>query len=210
MARHLSVASAIDKNKITSSAVWVAILDINIVDPNTRLVTETLYIARNDEPIVFDGQEYLAANFEFDIKQQSGQDPSVTLTAQDQTRYLQTRMEAMAGGVFSTVTLRIVNSERLDQPAELEYDFEVTGSSASNYVVSFTIGAENFLNVAFPRHRQWKGRCAWRFKGYGCGYVGPLTTCDYTLDGANGCTVHFPGAATLPFKGLPGLVRLNI
>jgi phage-related protein len=210
MTRHLSVASAIDKNKLTSAAVWVAILEIQVVDPNTRGVTETLYLARNDEPLIFNGEEYLAANFDFDIQQQSGQDPSVTLTANDQTRYIASRMEAMAGGVFSQVTLRIVNSERLDQPAELEYDFEIVGSSVANYVVSFTLGAENFLNVAFPRHRQWKDRCAWRYKGYGCFYAGGLPSCDYTLDGPNGCAVHFPSQPSLPFKGLPGLVRLNI
>jgi hypothetical protein len=210
MARVLSVASAIDKNKLTSDAVWVALLQIDVVDPNDRTITETLYIARNDEPIIFGGQEYIAANFEFQITQENGKDPDVTLQANDQTRYIQSRMEDMAGGVFSDVTLRIVNSKALDKPPELEHTFEVTASSAANYVVSFTLGAENFLNVAFPRHRQLKDRCVWRYKGYGCGYVGSIPTCDYTRDGPNGCMAHFPGAASIPFRGLPGLVRLNI
>jgi hypothetical protein len=207
MARHLSVASAIDKNKITSGAVWVALLEIRIIDPNSRAVTETLYIARNDESLLFQGQLYQAANFEFQIDQKQGEDPSVSVTAQDQTRYIASRMENMAGGVFSELTLRIVNSERLDHPPEMEHVLQVTASSVKNYVVSFTLGAENPLTVSFPRHRQFKGRCVWRFKGYGCGYTGPVATCDYTLEGANGCVQK---NNQLNFRGLPGLVRLNI
>lgn len=207
MARHLSVESAIDKNRITSSAVWVALLKIEVVDPNTRAVTETLYLARNDEAVLFDGQNYQPANFQINIDQKQGEDPSVSLTAQDHTRHIQSRMEAMAGGVFSEVTLMIVNSERLDQPAELEHTFQVINSSVKNYVVSFTLGAENPLAIAFPKHRQSKERCAWRYKGYGCRYAGAMATCDYTLDGPNGCKAH---GNAINFRGLPGLVRINV
>jgi phage-related protein len=119
-------------------------------------------------------------------------------------------MEAMAGGVFSEVVLLVVNTDRLDQPPELEETFQITNSSAKNYIVTFQLGAENPLSIGFPRRRQFKDRCAWQFKGYGCPYVGSLPTCDYTLDGANGCKKHFPGSTALPFKGLPGLVRMNI
>jgi phage-related protein len=207
MARHLSVESVIDKNRITSSAVWVALLKIDVVDPNTREVVETIHLARNEESILFGGQNYQAANFQIQIDQKQGEDPSVTLTAQDQTRFIQSRMEAMTGGVFSQVTLLIVNSERLDKPAELEHTFEVVNSSTKNYVVSFTLGAENPLAILFPKHRQSKERCAWRYKGYGCGYAGAMPTCDYTLEGPNGCKAH---NNSINFRGLPGLVRINV
>lgn len=210
MARHLSVESVIDKNKVSSATAWVALLKIDVVDPNDRSVVETLHIARNDENVIFNGVIYQAANFDFQVNQRQGETPSVTLTAQDQTRFIQSRMEAMAGGVFSEVTLIVVNTDRLDEPPELEETFAVVGSSTKNYVVTFNLGAENPLSVAFPRRRQFKDRCAWAFKGYGCPYVGPSNSCDYTLNGANGCKAHFPGSRELPFKGLPGLVRLNI
>jgi hypothetical protein len=210
MARHLSVESVIDKNKVSSATAWVALLQVDVIDPNTRLVEETLYIARNDENVVFGDQVYQAANFEFRITQRQGETPSVSLTAQDQTRYIQSRMEAMAGGVFSECRLLVVNTDRLDQAPELEESFQVTSSSTKDYIVTFQLGAENQLSIAFPHRRQSKDRCAWAFKGYGCPYVGPLTTCDYSLEGPNGCSMHFPGSRALPFKGLPGLVRLNI
>lgn len=203
----------IDKNKVSSQTPWVVLIDVAIVDPNTREVVDTLHIARNDENVVFgtdaDGNPlvYQAGNFDFNIQQAQNQEPSVTITAQDQTRYIHSRMEAMAGGVFSNVTMTVVNTDRLDQPPEIQETFEILQASTKEYVVTFQLGSENLLAIQFPKSKQWKDRCAWRYKGYGCRYAGPAPTCDYTLDGANGCIVH---QNALNFKGLPGLVALNI
>jgi phage-related protein len=207
MARALSVESVIDKNKIASAAVWLACLEIQIVNPNTRAVEETVYVVRNDENIVFNGQVYQAANFDFQIEQKQNEAPSVSLTAQDQNQFIASKLEAMAGGMFSAVILRVVNSDRLDQPPEIEETMSVVGSSVKNYIVSMTLGSENPLGIQFPKHRQFRDRCAWRFKGYGCQYTGPVTTCDYTRDGANGCKQK---NNTVNFRGLPGLVKMNI
>lgn len=207
MARHLSVESVIDKNKITSAAVWLACLEIQIVNPNTRAIEQIVYVVRNDENIILNGQVYQAANFDFQIDQKQNEAPSVTLTANDQTRFIQSKLDAMAGGMFSTVILRVVNSERLDQPPEIEEVMAIVSASTKNYIVSLQLGSENPLGIQFPKHRQFRDRCAWRFKGYGCGYTGGLTTCDYTRDGANGCKVH---NNTVNFRGLPGLVKMNI
>lgn len=207
MARHLSVASVIDKNKIASAAVWVALLEIRVVNPNTREVEDIMYIARNDENVIFGNQVYQAANFEFQIEQKQNEAPRVTLTAHDETRYIQTRLDAMAGAVFSEVVLRIVNTDRLDKPAEIEEHLSVVSSSVKNYIVNLELGADNPLGIQFPKHRQFRDRCAWRYKGYGCQYTGSMPTCDYTRDGANGCAKH---NNTINFRGLPGLVKMNI
>lgn len=207
MARHLSVASAIDKNKITSSAVWVVLLEVRIADPNTRAVVDTLYIARNDEDVTYRGQVYSKGNFDLNISEKTGEASSVTLTAQDQAQIISSRMEAMAGGVFSEVIMSVINTEALGDEPEIEQVFQVTTSSTKDYVVSFTLGAENPLAIRFPRHRQFRDRCAWRFKGYGCQYAGAATSCDYTKDGPTGCRAK---GNTINFRGIPGLVKLNI
>lgn len=207
MAANLSVASVLDKNKITSETAWVTLLDIYVTDPNTRQVVETLRIARNDESIIFGGQTYQAGNFEINVDQQQGQAPRVTVTAQDQTRYIEARMEAMAGGVLSEVRMTVVNTARLDQPPELQDTFQIIQSSAKDYVVSFQLGTENRLAIQFPKHTQWQDRCAWRFKGYGCQYAGAETKCDYTKNGPLGCAQK---NNTINFRALPGLVRMNI
>lgn len=207
MANHLSVASVIDKNRITSETAWVVLLDIYVTDPNTRQVVETLHIARNDESIIFDGETYQAANFEINVDQQQGQVPRVTVTAQDQLGYLTARMEGMAGGVQSEVRMTIVNTARLDQPPEMQETFQILQSSSKDAVVSFQLGSENRLAIQFPKHTQWQDRCAWRFKGYGCQYSGSETQCDYTKNGPLGCKQK---NNTINFRALPGLVRMNI
>lgn len=214
MSRHLSVASVIDKNKVSSKTPWVILLEIGITDPNTRAVIETIRIARNTENVIFgklaDGSPriFLAGNFSINIDQRQNEAPSVSITAQDQTRYIEQRMEDTAGGTFSEVTMIVVNTDRLDKPAEIEETFQITSSGAKNYVASFALGSENPLGIQFPKSNQWKDRCAWRFRGYGCGYTGNIPTCDYTKAGPNGCIKHFSGK--LPFRGLPGLVRMNV
>lgn len=213
MSRALSVGSVIDKNKITSEVAWVVLLDVDLIDPNTRAVVETLHIARNDINIIYGEDEsgnpivYQAGNFSIEVDQQQNSEPNVSIVAQDQTGFIESRADALAGGVMSEIQMTVVNSARLDAPPEMQERFQVISSSIKDRVVTFQLGAENPLNVQFPRHRQWKDRCAWRYKGYGCGYNGPLPTCDYTKDGPNGCAAH---NNTLNFRGLPGLVRMNL
>jgi hypothetical protein len=214
MARHLSVATVIEKNKVSSNVAFVILLDIKVVDPNTRAVVETMRIARNTEAVLFgkDAQgnpiSYQPGNFNVNIDQKQTEASTVTITAQDQTGFIQSRMEAMAGGVFSEVVMTVVNTARLDKPPEWQETFQIVDSNVKDFVVTFRLGAENMLNIRFPKHTQYKDRCAWRFKGYGCGYTGGQPTCDYSKDGPNGCKTKFSG--NLPFRGVPGLVAMNL
>ena len=203
----LSVASVIDKNKITSGAVWVTLLEMKLIDPNTRELSQTIRIAQNNEPIVFMGNTYAPANFEISISQRKGEAPSVSMNAKDKTGILIKPIDDMAGGVFSTVVMTIVNTQRLDQPSEIEMNFEVLSTNIKGYDIAIELGAENPLRIQFPRHTQRQDRCAWRYKGYGCGYSGTLATCDYTAAGPNGCGAH---ENLENFRALRGLVRMNI
>jgi len=207
MARHLSVATAIEKNKVMSNTAFVILIEIDIVNPNTRAVEETICIAKNNENIVYNGQVYTAGNFDISLDQREGEESTVTCTARDPTRNIQTRMEAFAGGVLSELTMMIVNTDRLDKPPEISERFKIITSSTKDYVVTFSLGAENPLSVRYPLRMQYRDRCSWRFKGYGCGYAGADATCTYMLDGANGCRSK---GNNLNFGGLPGLRILNL
>ena len=207
MARHLSAASAIDRSRLSSSTAWLILLKLEIADPNTRQTVETVHLVANDEDITFDGNLYTAANFVINIDQGQNQAPSVTLVAQDQTGMIERKIEDYAGGVMSQVVMMVVNSDRLEHEPEIENTFDVVSSSAKDGVVSVELGAENPLTIQFPKHTQMKDRCSWRYKGYGCEYAGPMGSCDYTLDGPNGCRAH---DNVERFRGLPGLVRMNI
>jgi phage-related protein len=199
----LSVATAIEKAKIASTVPFLMALDIRVYDPGAPdTLIETLRVVNNAVPITWMGATYSAASFDLQLKSETGTQSQVSLVIKDVTRAIQARMQVYGGGIGFKVTVTVLNSGRLDQPAEAQESFEVVGASASDYVTTFNLGAENALAKNFPRRMQTRDFCQWRYKSAECGYSGPLTTCDLTLKGANGCKQH---QNTIFFGGFPGL-----
>lgn len=186
MARHLTVASAIDKNKIASENAWLILCTIEVRDEFGAPV-ETLRIVRNNEDIVYQGNTYTAAEFSIDFENAANEEPSMKFSAVDPTGAIRDRMEDYGGGVGFGVTLTVVNTGNLDAPAEIEEEFDVLSASAPGINLTWTLGSENPLKYQFPLRRQYRDRCPWVFKGPRCGYVGSDEACDFTLNGANGC-----------------------
>jgi len=205
--RHISVETAIEKNKVVSATPIIILMEINLTNPNTRVVDEVIRIARNDENITFNGELYLAGNFNVSVNNKKGEQASIDLTASDPTGFIRSKMDAYAGGVVSTVQLMTVNADRLDKPEELSEKFSVISSSVKDVDLTFRLGVANALAFSFPRNRQFRDRCSWRFKGYGCQYAGPDSTCSYTFDGPNGCLAK---GNQKNYGGLRGLVPLNV
>jgi phage-related protein len=202
MATSLSIASVIEKNRLSSDVPWLIALDIDVIDPATLAVVETLHLVRNTEAIVFNGFTYTPANFDIELKTETGTQTTVSLSINDYTQAIQKRMQDYRGGVGFRVAIMVVNSGALTQPPEIVEHFEVVGASSGNYACSFTLGAENNLAKAFPRRRQMRDYCQWRYKSTECGYTGPLPTCDLSLQGANGCGAH---SNVIRFGAYPGL-----
>lgn len=203
MSAHLSVATMIEKSKISSDVAFVALLEIEIRDSATGGVIDTLYVANNPEPIEYMGRTYEAGAFDLSVKHRAGTLPDINLTVQDHTRTIQAYMQAHQGGVGSLVRFLFVNTGNLAQPPEIEETMDILSSSSNgDYQAVFRIGAENPLMRRFPRRRQHKDFCAWRYKGVECGYAGPLASCDFTLQGPNGCAAH---ANSERFGGFPGI-----
>jgi phage-related protein len=191
MSENLSVASVIEKNRLSSDVPFLVLLDVEVVDPATGYTVEFIRIANNTEAVTFNGYAYQPASFDIELKSESGTQQSVTLSINDQSRAIQARMQAYGGGVGFAATIYVVNAGNLAAGAEIVEYFEVTGASASNYVAKFTLGAENSLTKTFPRRKQTRDFCQWRYKESGtCGYTGDMPTCDLTLEGANG---GYPG-----------------
>lgn len=203
-AKHLNISTIVDKNKIASDKVFLVLIEVGVLDSEGTLV-ETLRFCKNSENITYNSQTYQAANFTLSMSNEVDREPSITLTAQDQTRTLGQYVEAYDGLVKSTVKLLIVNSGSLSAPAEFEEDFIITSASIQDYVVSIELGVESAVAQRFPPYRQFKDRCAWKYKGQRCKYAGGLATCDYTLNGANGCVAH---DNAINFGGFPGIVEL--
>lgn len=207
MSKNLSVASIIEKNRLSSDVPYLVLLDIDVVNPDTGAAIETMRIVRNTEAITYRGQPYQPANFDIELKQEAGTQQSVRLSIRDYSQAVQGRMEAYGGGVGFKVTVMVVNGGALDMPPDVSEFFEVISAEAANYVCQFTLGAENALTRTFPRRRQTRDFCQWRYKGPECGYTGALPSCDLTLRGPNGCNAH---GNTVRFGAFPGIQNRDV
>lgn len=168
---NISIVTALEKNRIDSDIPFLVLLDIDVVDPQTGSVIETLHVVRNNEDVVHQGVNYTASIFDITFSQESGSMPSVNMAFTDYTGALMQRMEAYGGGVGFNVTMAIVNAELLDEPPEVVEYFEVLAASASEYRAEFTLGGENESLRMFPPRRQTRDFCQHRYKDpYSCRY----------------------------------------
>lgn len=202
MANNFTIASVIDKNKISSENVWLILLDITIRDGVGNFV-ETLRVVKNNENYIHKGNTYTAANFNISHDKNKNSESSFSISIQDVSGVIIRKLDLYEGGTTSSVTFKVVNTGDPSDNPEIEESYDVLSASANGFNVSFKLGMPNPLKSAFPVRKQRKNRCAWRYKGTKCGYTGGLATCDYTLDGANGCIAH---NNTQRFGGFPGLV----
>jgi len=191
MSKSLSVASVIEKNKLASGTPFLAALDIEVVNPSTGVVAEVLHLVRNSEDIVFNGVTYTAMPFDIELKEEGGAQQQLNLRIKDITRAIQTRMQEYGGGIGFNVTFLVIRGDALNEAPEIMEFFQVVGASAAEYEANFQLGAENAVALTFPRRRQTKDFCQWRYKDpETCKYAGGMATCDLTLNGVNGCEAH--------------------
>lgn len=199
----LSVASVLEKNRLDSDVPLLVAVDIEVVNPTTGSYVETIRLVRNSEQIVFNGNPYQPAIFDISFGAEASSQPAVQMSINDFTGAVQARMEEYGGGVGFGVTMYVVNVGALAQGPEIQEVFEVTGASAKEFRCSFQLGADNETMKTFPRRRQTKDYCQWRFRDAGtCGYTGADLTCDLTLQGPNGCATK---SNTIRFGAYPGL-----
>ncbi|MFT4064269.1 hypothetical protein [Paraburkholderia sp.] len=204
MPAKISVASVIEKNRLSSDVAYLAMLEIDVPDPATGTILETLRYVNNTENVVRNGNTYEAVQFSLDVKAELGAMPSVSLSFYDYAQHVLSKMKDNQGGVGFKVTITVVSATNLDGDPEVAEYFEVTDASAANYVVQFTLGAENALTRQFPRRIQRRDFCQWIYRDANtCRYSGSINGCDHTLDGPNGCRAH---QNTENFGGCPNLV----
>ncbi len=203
MSKNVSLATVLEKNKLSSDVPLLALLDVEVINPATGVVVITLHIVNNPESVTYNSVTYEPGGFDFELKNESGRQSEVSLVINDFTQAVQNYMQEYGGGVGSNVTLTIIRGDQTTGAPEIVEYFQVVAASAQDYVCNFQLGAENALMKTFPRRRQHRDFCQWRYKSAQCGYVGAIATCDLTLQGSNGCRVH---ANTVNFGAFPGLL----
>jgi lambda family phage minor tail protein L len=196
----LSLASALQKHQVAGTAPWFVLLDIY---PNKDDLSVVLRVARNTDDVIWQGNTYVAFNFDIQsIEENSnGQLPNVTIQVSNVNRAVQGQLEPYSGGIGAKVVLTVVQSSDLDGDPVQQFTWTILEANATDQWVTFTLGAPNPLRRAFPNGQYVKGHCMWRYNtpalqavadpvGSQCGYLGALPTCDLTLDGPNGCRFH--------------------
>ncbi|WP_028449703.1 hypothetical protein [Chitinibacter tainanensis] len=192
---------------VASTSPFLLLLEVGIVDPTTYQLVETMRLVSNDEDIAYRGNVYVAADFDLGLKHVANGLPEITLNIIDTSRAVQGRMQSYGGGVGFPVTVMIINAGDLNSPPDQQEFFEIIGASSKDYVATFTLGAENPLTMRFPRRLQRKDYCSWRYKSADCGYTGSMPSCDYTLQGPNGCAAH---GNSINFGGCPGIIGTGV
>ena len=212
----LSANLILQKNKMETASAWIPLLEITLTDGTV------LRFARNFEDITFEGELFLAFNFELDSTSQSnkGEMPTVTLKVSNITRYIHPYLEALGGAVGSIVKIMVVNTELLTEDYSGQtLTLTVLDTTADTTWITFRLGGPNLLNRRFPLERFLALGGNVRFNdvldlaGHECGYIGSDIEA-VTLVGTNPVDVEVTGhpfvsGSTVRFAGVVGTTELN-
>jgi len=201
---NLSVAGMLEKSQLASDGVWLLLVEVAIPDSE-----EPLRLVRNSENIVWNGYTWTAFNFKLGeiTEDNKGKPQAVPLQVSNITQIVQAYVEENNGLTGTTVTLRVVHSQHLDNMLpEVEEIFTVQSTTCDSKWVIFYLGSDISTQLRFPFRRVLKNFCAWRdqYKGIECGYDGALTACDGTLQSCRvrGNSVRYGGEPSIPEGGL--------
>lgn len=213
MTREISQNFATRKNELHSDYAWLELWDVQLND------TEAIYIVNHSTSVTFNSKTYQP----FPIgrlersEDSEGTIPELSITVTNVDRVITEYLEA--GDLLNrTVNMWLVNSNHLSTSHALFYTYKIQNATMNEESVTFILGQRNLLLHTFPKNRFIRTRCRWVFSNDGsteCGYLGSLTTCDYTLSGANGCEVHGDDEVTngrqrlhpQRFGGFPSIVK---
>ena len=204
---NLSVAGMLEKSQISSDGVWLLLVEVSVPDSN-----EPLRLVRNNEDIIWNGCLWNAFNLKLGeiIEDNKGQAQSIPLQISNITQIIQAYVEENNGLTGTTVTIRVVHSEHLDNALpEVEEIFTVESTVCDSQWVTFNLGCDLSSQLRFPFRRVLKNFCAWRdkYKGIECGYAGSLPACDGTLQSCRNRdnSVRYGGEPSIPEGGLYAL-----
>ncbi|WP_094605339.1 hypothetical protein SPSIL_002580 [Sporomusa silvacetica DSM 10669] len=201
---NLSVAGVLEKSQLASDGVWLLLVEVALPDS-----AEPLRLVRNNEDIIWNGDTWTAFNFKLGeiTEDNKGKPQAIPLQVSNITQIVQGYVEENNGLTGTTVTLRVVHSQHLDNTLpEVEEIFTVQSTSCESKWVTFFLGSDISTQLRFPFRRVLKNFCAWRdqYKGIECGYAGSLPACDGTLQSCRnrGNSVRYGGEPSIPEGGL--------
>lgn len=196
MPTSLTLAQVAEKNTLNAASRWIFLLMIVLKDPASTVVRlssdigEALPDPESPKVTVWDGQDWVCFPFSVDdYTEASGDVPEFSLSVSNVSQAMTYYMEIGDGGIGAEVTLYLVNTSTMSDPAYFQHTGEVLDASDDDEWAKFVCGAENKFRTMIPRGRVLQNWCRYcgklgaynGFKGARCGYAGAETTCNRTL-----------------------------
>lgn len=154
----------IEKNKTVTGSAWLWLLDILFVGE-----IEPVRFVKNTEDITYgiypDDHLYTAMPFSIDVikDDKSGTIENLVLKFSNVMRILEPYLEELDGGIGGVVTLRLINSDYLNEEPALLRTFEIIATETDANFVTATLGAPNPISRRFPLLIYRASHCNWHF-----------------------------------------------
>jgi len=213
MSRTLSATANAARMLNEQGADWAWIAHIVIENLSTGAF-DNIYVSRFTETITFAGNDYLP--FPFQIQElledahgsQSTTEVSLIDPTGEITNFLRDNPLDSAKVTLSLVfdtNQRGVSGAVRAWEVILTERYSVQGYAGNFEALTLSLGAINFLEVRFPHRTVSRDRCSFKYKGSGCGHTGIEPTCDFSLNGVNGCEAkgnedRFGGFTSIPLQ----------
>ena len=129
---NLSIASVLEKNRVSSENAMVIALDIDLVDPVTSAYVMTLRIVNYDTDLTIDGHLYTKISFDLSLQDDANEIQNVNLSIQDSIGLVRPYLQTYRGAVGSKVTMMLLTVDPEDRTSLVDFSeiFEVVGSSS--------------------------------------------------------------------------------
>jgi len=152
-----------EKNKLASADPTVLLLEAQIsgLDP--------IYLARNNENIVSNGNTYQAFSFELDVIQETskGDIPNIQLRVNNVTRALEYYFDQYEGFIDSKVILSDVHVAHPNDVV-IAMDADIMSSNSDDQWIYLSLGAPSPLLFRFPPETYIAEFCSWTPGGPEC------------------------------------------
>jgi len=200
----LSSQTIQDKNALSTDAVFLVLLEINIPS------VETIRLINNTEDITWDSALWQQFPFTLsDISQTSKSEVSQwTLKVANATRVMERYMQdydfylknnGVDGNEIECI-IRVINTNDIDNTTPIaEFPSLLQHSTTDAAWATFKLTSRNLYSQQFPQRIIYKNFCSWDFKSTQCQYSGDGEFCDKTL---TNCRAY---SNSPRFGGFPGV-----
>lgn len=151
---------------------------------------DKIYVVKNRENITFNGNEYLAFDFQIEDLSQGGKGelPTWVIKVDNSTRILEQyilnydlylKQNGIQGNYIECI-IRVLNTNDLSE-AILEEYFELNQPTTDAKWATFNLSASSPFRMQYPTRRIFQNLCQWKFKDNRCAYSGSETVCNKSL-----------------------------